>query len=47
MIAAQTGGNLLNGMMIGGAAALACLLAAMMLPETAGRNFAVIEAKAR
>jgi hypothetical protein len=47
MVAAQTGGNLLNGMMIGGIAALVCVLAALLLPETAGRNFAVIEAKAR
>lgn len=47
MVAAQTGGNLLNGMMIGGVAALVCVLAALLLPETAGRNFAVIEAKAR
>ncbi|MBV5269151.1 MAG: MFS transporter, partial [Afipia sp.] len=47
LIAAQTGGNLLNGMMIGGLAAVICLVAALLLPETAGRNFAVIEAKAR
>lgn len=47
LIAAQTGGNLLNGMMIGGFAAVICLVAALLLPETAGRNFAVIEAKAR
>lgn len=47
LIAAQTGGNLLNGMMIGGVAAVICLVAALLLPETAGRSFAVIEAKAR
>jgi MFS family permease len=47
MIAAQTGGNLLNGMMIGALAAVICLIAALLLTETAGRNFAVIEAKAR
>jgi hypothetical protein len=34
-------------MMIGGLAAVICLVAALLLPETAGRNFAVIEAKAR
>jgi hypothetical protein len=32
-------------MMIGVIAAFACLIAALLLPETAGRRFSVIEAK--
>jgi hypothetical protein len=33
--------------MVGFAAAVLCALAALLLPETAGRSFAVIETKAR
>lgn len=35
--------RVIDGMMIGVIAALVCLLAALLLPETAGRRFAVIE----
>jgi MFS family permease len=37
--------QIINGMMIGVIAAFACLIAALLLPETAGRRFSVIEAK--
>jgi MFS family permease len=47
MVATMFGGNLLNGMMMGLAGSLISLVFAMMLPETAGRLFAVVEAKAR
>lgn len=45
-VAAQAGG-VINGMMVGAVAAVLCVVAAMVLPETAGRNFAVVESKAR
>jgi hypothetical protein len=45
VVAAMSGGNILNGILVGGLAALICLVAALILPETAGRSFAVIEAK--
>lgn len=45
--AASFGGNILEGMMIGIAAAVLCLVAALALPETAGRSFAVVESKER
>lgn len=37
--------HLIVGMMIGAIAAVICLIAALVLPETAGRRFAVIETK--
>jgi MFS family permease len=46
-VAAHTSAGLAGGMMIGLAAAVVCALAALLLPETAGRSFAVIESKAR
>ena len=46
VVAASAGGTA-GGMMTGLAAAVVCALAALLLPETAGRSFAVIEAKAR
>jgi len=45
-VAAQAG-SVINGMMVGAAAAVVCVIAAMVLPETAGRSFSVIESKAR
>jgi MFS family permease len=46
-VAAHTTSGVLGGMMIGLGAAVVCALAALLLPETAGRSFAVIESKAR
>jgi MFS family permease len=46
-VAAHNTSGLAGGMMIGLAAALVCVVAALLLPETAGRSFAVIETKAR
>jgi MFS family permease len=46
-VAAHTSAGLIGGMMVGLAAAVICALAALLLPETAGRSFAVIEPKAR
>jgi len=46
-IAAALGGNLLGGMMFGLLGSIVCLAAIVQLPETAGRSFAVIEAKER
>ncbi|HVX75294.1 MAG TPA: MFS transporter [Bradyrhizobium sp.] len=37
--------HLINGMMVGAMAAVICLIAALILPETAGRRFSVIETK--
>jgi hypothetical protein len=47
VIAAGLGGDILNGILIGGACILIALISALLLPETAGRRFAVIEAKKR
>jgi MFS family permease len=46
-VAANTGGGIAGGMMVGLGAAVLCALAALLLPETAGRSFAVIESKGR
>lgn len=46
-VAAHTDSGLAGGMMAGLAAAVVCAVAALLLPETAGRSFAVIETKAR
>jgi MFS family permease len=46
LVAASAGG-IAGGMMAGLAAAVVCALAALLLPETAGRSFAVIETKVR
>jgi MFS family permease len=46
-VAASLGGNLLMGMMLGLAGSLVCLVAILLLPETAGRRFAVVEGKER
>lgn len=46
-LAAHWGGNLLAGMMFGLVGSIVCLAAVAALPETAGRAFAVIEAKER
>lgn len=46
-VAAHAGGSIVTGMMAGLVAAVICAVAALMLPETAGRSFAVIESKAR
>jgi MFS family permease len=46
-VAANTGGGIAGGMMVGLGAAVLCALAALLLPETAGRSFAVIESKVR
>jgi MFS family permease len=40
-------GNLLHAMMFGLIGALVCLIATLMLPETGGRRFAVVESKER
>jgi MFS family permease len=40
-------GGLMNGIMLGLGAAIICVVAALFLPETAGRSFAVIETKER
>jgi hypothetical protein len=45
--AASLGGNLLLGMMLGLIGSLICLSAILLLPETAGRRFAVVEGKER
>jgi MFS family permease len=45
--AASLGGNLLLGMMLGLAGSVICLMAVLLLPETAGRRFAVVEGKER
>lgn len=47
VIAAGLGGHILNGILIGGSCILIALICALLLPETAGRRFAVIEAKTR
>lgn len=44
---AKGGGGLVNGMMLGALAAIACVIAAAILPETFGRSFDVIESKRR
>jgi predicted MFS family arabinose efflux permease len=46
-LAAAMGGNLLDGMMFGLCGSVVCLVSILALPETAGRAFAVIEAKER
>ena len=46
-VVAASAGGIAGGMMAGLAAAVVCALAALLLPETAGRSFAVIETKAR
>lgn len=46
-VAAHTTSGIIGGMMIGLAAAVLCAFSALLLPETAGRSFAVIETKAR
>ncbi len=46
-VAAAGMGGLLIGMMLGLGAALVCLIVSLLLPETAGRSFNVIEDKAR
>jgi MFS family permease len=46
-VAAHTTSGLVGGMMAGLVAALVCAFSALLLPETAGRSFAVIETKAR
>ena len=45
--AANSASGIAGGMMAGLAAAIVCALAALLLPETAGRSFAVIETKVR
>jgi MFS family permease len=45
--AASLGGNLLLGMMFGLVGSIICLIAILLLPETAGRRFAVVEGKER
>ena len=47
VVAAHSTSGIAGGMMAGLAAAVVCAVAALLLPETAGRSFAVIEAKAR
>jgi len=47
VVAAHSTSGIAGGMMAGLAAAVVCAIAALLLPETAGRSFAVIEAKAR
>lgn len=46
-VAAHSTSGMAGGMMVGFAAAVICALAALLLPETAGRSFAVIETKVR
>lgn len=46
-VAAHSTSGIAGGMMIGLIAAVACVIAALLLPETAGRSFAVIETKVR
>jgi MFS family permease len=46
-VAAGFGGNLFLGIMVGLAGSLLVLVASLVLPETAGRRFAVIESKKR
>lgn len=47
LLAAALGGNLLHAMVCGVAGSIVCLIVIAALPETAGRTFAVIEAKER
>jgi len=47
VVAVSFGDNILDGMMIGVAGAVLSLVAALGLPETAGRSFAVVESKER
>lgn len=47
VVAANSVNGIVGGMMVGLAAAVICAVASLLLPETAGRSFAVIEAKAR
>jgi MFS family permease len=47
VVAAHSSNGMAGGMMVGFAAAVICAVAALLLPETAGRSFAVIETKAR
>jgi MFS family permease len=47
MVASHSANGVAGGMMVGLAAAVICAVAALLLPETAGRSFAVIETKAR
>ncbi len=46
-VASHSANGMAGGMMVGFAAAVLCAVAALLLPETAGRSFAVIETKAR
>ncbi|MCA1452638.1 MFS transporter [Bradyrhizobium sp. BRP22] len=46
-VAANTTSGIIGGMMAGLLAAVLCALAALLLPETAGRSFSVIESKVR
>jgi MFS family permease len=47
VVAGQVGGDLAVGMMVGAIGAVASIIAALFLPETAGRSFAVVEARER
>jgi MFS family permease len=47
VVASHSANGVAGGMMVGLAAAVICAVAALLLPETAGRSFAVIETKAR
>lgn len=47
VVASNSASGIAGGMMVGLAAAVICAVAALLLPETAGRSFAVIETKAR
>ena len=47
LLAAALGGNLIDGMMFGLLGSFVCLATVVLLPETAGRAFAVIEPKER
>jgi|APCry1669192522_1035417.scaffolds.fasta_scaffold02431_3 MFS family permease len=47
VVASNSANGIAGGMMVGLAAAVICAVAALLLPETAGRSFAVIETKAR
>lgn len=47
LLASYLGGRVLDGIVIGGLVILLTIIAGLILPETAGRSFAVIETKAR
>jgi MFS family permease len=47
IIASAYGGDIMNGIFVGAVGAAICVVASLLLPETAGRSFAVIEAKTR